>query len=499
MVFAASPLPIVVLDPEGKVRKWSPAAERLFGWRETEVLGADLPFATEESGDALRGLQARVLGGETVLGAPVSRCCTKAGTPVSFLLSASPWHAADGSVIGLCCQCLDITKDMELEHHLRCARRLDDLGLLAAGIAHDLNNTLAPIMLMSPLLRAEVTSAPARSLLDNVDASSRHGAEIVAQVQTFAQTSNVEAVPMQTRHLLREAVMLVQATFPRSIRLKTDLPRDLHLVLGSATQLHQALLSLCVNAREAMPAGGTLTLAGRNAVLDDAQARTHPEAKPGPYVVWSIEDTGAGIPPEHRERIFEPYFTTKPAGHGAGLGLPTARRIIRSHGGFIEVRSTPGQGALFQVFLPSLSPIPTPRLARQEATADPGHGECVLIVDSEEEMRQPLRLTLERSGYQLLVARDGLEALTLFKWRRAEVRLVVTEALLPRLSGLRLVEALRTLAPAIRIVLMTGTSDPATRAQIDLLKVNGFLEKPFTSPSLLATIRAALAEPTEAP
>jgi len=491
-LFAASPVAIILMDTASRVRLWSPAAERIFGWSAAEVLGGEWPFpAAEDHGESRRRWE-RVQRGETIQGEQLTNRRRKDGVAVSLLLSAAPVWGPAGSITGILAMHLDITEKLDLESHLQRAQRLESIGHLASGIAHDLNNVLALIMLAAPLLRNQLSSPAGRSLLDTVEISSRRGAEIVKQVLTFARGTDTEKGPIQTRHLLREMAQMIQETFPKSIRLKTNLPRDLHLVNGNATQLHQVLLNLCINARDAMPHGGVLTLAAHNATLDPGFAQAHPEAKPGPHVVWTIVDTGIGIASESLGRIFDPYYTTKEAGKGTGLGLSNVRSIVTHHGGFIQVQSAVGQGACFEIHFPAIPDPPPAEAGPAEVALPCGQGEWILVVDDEENIRQPTRLTLEQYGYQVLLASDGFEGLTLFRWRQHDVRLVLTDVAMPRMSGLRLLEAIRQFAPEVRKVVMTGVADPATMAEVDRLQTDGFLAKPFDAARLLQTIRAAL-------
>jgi len=384
-----------------------------------------------------------------------------------------------------------------IESRLLRAEQVENIGHLAAGIAHDLNNALAPVMLVAPLLRAEITTAAGHSLVDLAETSARHGREVVKQVLAFASPTDAEQSTIQSRHLAREIVQLAQESWPAQIRLKANLPRDLQPVNGNATALHYALLQLCLHARDAMPLGGVLTLAGQNAQLEEPTARPHPGVVPGPYVLWTIAHTGASLPPEELGRIFEPYGLAGAAGKASGTALFTVARIVQRHGGFIEAHNGEGSGLQFKLWLPAAraSGARTPEPAHPAAPR--GNGECILVVDDEESVRQPVRLTLEGWGYRVLNAADGMEALGVFNGRHADVRLVLTDVMMPRLGGLRLVEAVHQIAPGLPTILMTGVSDDSTRADARRLRVSGFLAKPFERGQLLEAIHTALAATPE--
>ena len=309
----------------------------------------------------------------------------------------------------------DITEKKQLETQYLRAQRLENIGALASGIAHDLNNVLAPILMGAPLLQEMVKDAKMRHLLKTMETSAQRGAAIVKQVLTFAHGVEGERVPLQPRHLFAEMEGLAAETFPKSIRVEFDAPADLWRVLGDVTQLHQVLLNLCINARDAMPGGGVLTLKAANVVLSREAAEKMPGAQPGSYVCLRITDTGTGIPPEIEAKIFEPFFTTKGVGKGTGLGLSTVRGIVRNHGGFIRVASKIGQGTTFELYLPATK---AEQVAVKKDSAAPwphALGEGILLVDDEAAVREVARQALMEFGYRVITAGRGVEALRIFQ------------------------------------------------------------------------------------
>jgi len=276
---------------------------------------------------------------------------------VRWLLTTKvPWHDAAGNIIGLVGIGRDITEKKHLEEQFLRAQRLESIGRLATGIAHDLNNILAPILISTTLLRQKVQDDEALEMLTRVEASAKRGADIVRQVLGFGRGLDGHRMPVNPQLLIKDVIHIITETFSKSIQVETAVAPDAGFVSGDVTQLHQVLLNLCVNARDAMPKGGKLTLRVCNVVADAHFTSRNPEAKSMAYVLFEVTDTGHGVPPEVRDRIFEPFFTTKELGKGTGLGLSTTLSIVKSHGGFIAVESEPEKGSSFQVYLPGMSP-----------------------------------------------------------------------------------------------------------------------------------------------
>jgi CheY-like chemotaxis protein len=329
-------------------------------------------------------------------------------------------------------------------------------------------------------------------MLNTMGACAHRGGNIIRQLLTFARGKPGARVPLPVRHLLDEMDKIVRETFPRNIRVKVDAQRNLWLALGDATQIHQALMNLCVNARDAMADGGTLTLAAGNTTLDETFVAATPEARPGPYLCLSVADTGAGIPPENLDRIFDPFFTTKEIGKGTGLGLPTVLGILRGHGGFVRVHSRVGSGTTFELFLPA-SPAAPAAPTTERATPPPrGADELILVADDEAIVRAVVQRTLEKHGYRVVSAAEGAEALALFTQRRAEIKAVLTDLMMPGMDGAALVQALRQLDADLPILGMTGLSERPSIKGLDNLNLPVVLTKPFAGIDLLAALQKTL-------
>jgi PAS domain S-box-containing protein len=384
----------------------------------------------------------------------------------------------------------DVTGRKLAESQLLRTQRLESIGTLASGVAHDLNNALAPILMASELLRLEFPATATR-YLELIQAGAKRGADMVKQLLTFAKGAEGERLLVQPRHLFKEMETLLKGTFPKNIELRVHHAKDLQTILGDATQLHQVLLNLCVNARDAMPEGGTLTLEGENQELDATFARTVPEAKPGPHVVLRVKDTGTGILPEVLDRIFDPFFSTKGPDKGTGLGLATALGIVKSHGGFIQVCSNPGQGAIFAVYLPAygLGAEDAALLNKTEITFR-GHGETILVVDDEVTVRKVLRAVLVKLNFKVLTASDGATALFQVSEHRSELRAVITDLHMPHMDGLSFVRVLKGRLPQAGIIVASGRVDEPEADAFKKLGVHALLEKPFTQEKLVEALKA---------
>jgi PAS domain S-box-containing protein len=401
---------------------------------------------------------------------------------------AFPVRGANGSITRCVGVAEDITESKKLQEQFYRAQRMEAIGTLAGGIAHDLNNILAPILMAPALLRDSIRSEKECRLLDVVEQSAQRGADVVRQLLTFSRGSGGERVGVLLRPVLNEMIVMMRETFPRNIEIRSGIPLDMPFIMGDSTQLHQVIMNLCVNARDSMAEGGTLSLVANNVQLDAASVAAHPPAKPGSYVAVSIKDSGEGIPPENLERIFEPFFTTKAPTKGTGLGLSTVLGIVRSHHGFIVVTSKVGSGTTFTVYLPT---APKAIVAPVVDTGDGlrrANGELILVVDDEKLIRTATRLVLEGHGYRVLTADDGAEGLATFVANRGDVRLVLTDLMMPVMGGVSLLRAIHVLDPKVRMLATSGLTDQDSQAKLEDLGVDGIVAKPCDASELLRTI-----------
>lgn len=385
----------------------------------------------------------------------------------------------------------EIAQREQAEAHLLRAQRIESVGTLASGIAHDLNNMLSPILMSAELLRGNL-SEDSEKLVRVIEASAERAAEVVKQVLTFARGVEGERVLLQPRHLLREIVNVASETFPRNIRIKCDLPKDMACLEGDATQLHQVIMNLCVNARDAMPDGGTLCIEAGIVDLDAQYASMTAGACAGRYFRLRISDTGTGIPPEILGKIFDPFFTTKPLGKGTGLGLSTTIGIVESHKGFLNVRSQIEKGTTFEVFLPVAEEGSASIPNVKEIPAEPGRAETILVVDDESAIRTMTAAVLGKFGFTVLVAADGAEAVSIYAQRGAEISVVLTDVMMPVVDGVALCRVLRKINPSVSIIVATGYAEASRTQDLRSLGVHAVLSKPFSTATLIAALDEAI-------
>ncbi|WP_158277425.1 PAS domain S-box protein [Opitutus sp. ER46] len=388
----------------------------------------------------------------------------------------------------------DITDRKTLESQFLRSQRIEAIGTLSSGIAHDLNNILAPALMLGPALRSKLTSPDDLALLDIVERGALRGASIIRQLLTFSRGIEGQRGLVNARHLLREMAGIMRETFPRDITVAEHAPADLWPVTGDATQLHQVLMNLTVNARDAMPNGGKLTLTAENTLLEAGGFTVHVKGKPGPYVLLTVADTGAGIPQGDLDRIFEPFYTTKDVGKGTGLGLSTVLGIVKSHEGFVTVYSELGRGSVFKVYLPA-APQATETTASAPDSIPRGRGELVLVVDDEAAIRLTLQRLLEMHGYEVAVAANGNEGVATFLAQRERVQALITDIMMPEMNGVVLIRALRALEPNLKVIAMSGLQDTVRRDELSQLGVTEILSKPALPRHILEALHRQLAPP----
>lgn len=384
----------------------------------------------------------------------------------------------------------NVTERKQLERQLLRSQRMESLGTLASGIAHDLNNVLTPILISVQLLAMKHQDKQSQQWLELLENNTKRGADLIRQVMLFVRGMEGNHILIQPAHLITQIKQMVEETFPKSISISTEIGSDLWAVSGDETQLHQVLVNLCVNARDAMPNGGLLKLSVQNLVVDASYAQTHIDAKIGSYVLLTVSDTGTGISSQVIDRIFEPFFTTKEFGQGTGLGLSTAIGIIKSHGGFITVSSTLNQGTKFKVFLPAI--VPPTTTSEEDLEFPAGNGETILIVDDEAAIREITQNSLEAYGYQTLTASNGMEAVSLYMQHPQEINVVMIDMMMPTMDGPMAIRTLKAINPQVKIVAVSGLITGDKLSELTGGDVHAFLTKPFTAKDLLMTLNQVL-------
>ena len=484
---------ILVCDLNFQVLYWNKGAEHIYGWPSDDAFGRKL------SDILCAGDSEHIRQAEDALRAAdewktESRHTTRTGEKI---IVESRWTLVrndKGAPDYYFVTNTDITEQKRTEEHLFRAQRMESIGTLAGGIAHDLNNILSPIMMAVDMLRLNDPDPEAARWLSMIKENAERGADLVKQVLTFARGMTGERITVQVKHIIKDLVGVFGETMPKSISVKYDIAPDLWTISADPTQIHQILMNVCINARDAMPSGGTLTIKAKNVSIDENYARMNIDAEPGNFVLLTVSDTGMGMTTDVVKRIFDPFFTTKEIGKGTGLGLATTMTIVRSHGGFINVYSEPKKGTRFSIYLPSAE-ASTEQAAPQEKDKLPrGNGELILIVDDEENIRKVAEATLAKFGYRAITAVDGTDALAVYSQQSKDIAAVLTDMAMPYMDGTALIRALKKMDPEIKVVAMSGLTSEGTTAELTSLNVNGFLGKPFSAETLLTLLAEILGE-----
>jgi len=480
---------IIVRDMEGLIQFWSKGAERLYGFRSDEVLGKksdELLYGgkTAKYDEALNAVLARgEWSGEL-------EQVTKEGRKVAVQTRWTLVRDEPGNPKSILAINTDVTEKKKIEAQFLRAQRMESIGTLAGGVAHDLNNILSPIMMAIDILR-EVTDAEQKKyILDTIDKSAQRGSEIIRQILSFSRGMDGQRIEVQPKHLVKDMEHIIRNTFPKNIRLEIDFPPEPWTILGDPTQIHQILLNLCVNARDAMPEGGQLAISVENRAIDEHYIATNPNAKVGDHVCICVTDTGTGMPASIIEKIFDPFFTTKEMGMGTGLGLSTVMAIVKSHGGFLNVYSEPGKGTTFRIYLPATSTGAESTGEAEQPVLPRGHGETVLIIDDETSILTITSQTLEAFGYRVLTADNGAAAIAVYAQHMRETAVVLTDMMMPVMDGAATIHALLKINPGVKIIAASGLNENAGRSTNAGIK--HFLAKPYTAAALLKMIRAVL-------
>src|SRR5262247_3806115 len=458
---------IITVDENQRIVLFNAAAERMFRCPAKDALGHSLDrFIPDRFRQAHRE-HIRVFGETNVTQRTMGKMRPLFGLrsdgeefPIESSISqiSSDGHKLFTAIVR------DISEKRRLEAQFLRAQRMESIGTLAGSIAHDLNNVLSPILTAVELLQMRLNDESSQRLLNILHTNAVRGGEMIKQVLSFARGVEGEHIPLQPGRLIKEIIKILADTMPKSIEITFSIEPDLWGVSGDATQLHQVLMNLCVNARDAMPNGGRLRIEAENIEIDEHYARMNVESKPGKYVSVTVVDTGIGIPEQNLTKIFDPFFTTKEQGHGTGLGLSTVAGIVRSHGGFVNVYSEVGRGAQFKVYLPAIESARAAPAKPSRRDLPMGDGELILVIDDENAIREVARETLDAFGYRVVLAGDGAEAMAVFATQKNEVKLVITDMMMPYMDGPATIRALRRLAPEAPIIATSGLKAEDTLA-----------------------------------
>lgn len=483
---------ILVCDLNYQILFWNKGAENIYGWKTQEILGKDLSRAVYQSDNSDIQKISKILETEDEFQTETVNY-TKNGRRISVVSRWTLVRNDQGMPDYILLLNSDISELKQVQDQFYRAQRIESIGTLAGGIAHDLNNVLSPILMAVEMLQTdEEIEKAGEPWLSIIKENTTRGADLIRQVLTFARGVEGERVNVQLRHLIKDLINVLGETLPKTIAVKYDIEPELNLVSCDPTQIHQVLMNLAVNARDAMISGGSLTIKARNTLIDENYARMNIEAKPGNYVLLTVEDTGEGMPKDVQNRIWDPFYTTKEVGKGTGLGLSTALSIVKSHDGFINVYSEPNKGTKFSIYLPASETSVEKAENTQSLLYTKGSGEIILVVDDEANIRQITTATLEKYGYKTLTAADGTEAIAVYT-QNEKIDIVITDMSMPYMDGAATIRALRKINPKLKIISASGLTNLQKTGGKNL-NTNAFLLKPFTAEKLLTTIAEVLAK-----
>ncbi|WAL61379.1 hybrid sensor histidine kinase/response regulator [Thermocoleostomius sinensis] len=482
---------ILVRDLDNKILFWNKGAERLYGWKAGEALGKNVSQLLYQSASSqFQKAQTQLMQQGEWYGE--LNHVTRDGKAIVVISRWTLMRDERNQPKSILVVSTDVTEKKQLEAQFLRAQRMESIGTLASGIAHDLNNILTPILANAQLLQMRLKNLDDRSqrMLKTIETNTKRGALLVQQVLSFARGVEGKHTVLQIKHIIREVQQVVEQTFPKFITIQTEVSKDLWTVTGNSTQLHQVLMNLCVNARDAMPEGGILKITAENFFINEAYARMNLEAKVGAYILVTVSDQGIGISPEIIDRIFEPFFTTKEIGKGTGLGLSTAIGIIKSHGGFVTVASSVGKGTQFKLFLPAMNVMEPVEVLDQRIPS--GHGELILVVDDEFAIREVCQLALEAYDYRVLIAEDGIQAVAHYIAHKSEIHLVLVDMMMPAMDGATTIRTLQKINPHVKIIAASGLTSSDQIAIAAQLGVQTFLPKPYTAEELVKLVTNVL-------
>lgn len=487
---------IIIIDAAGTIQLFNRAAEQMFGYTAIEVIGRNvkvlMPAPFDKEHDCYlenyfaTGVK-RIIGiGREVV------ALRRDGSTFPVELAVGEVH--DRPNLRFVGFVRDISEKKQLERRSLRAQRLESIGTLVGGIAHDLNNVLTPILMSIRLLQKPQSAEVRDELLATAQASVERGTALIKQLLTFAGGSDANKSALLLTDTIREVRSLLEHTVPKSIAIDVHIPNDIWPILGDATQLAQIVMNFCVNARDAMPNGGTLTIAAANVSANQPLPCLPTNLPSGRYVRLSVADTGTGIHPDVLDKIFDPFFTTKEFGRGTGLGLSTALGIVRGHNGGINVYSELGFGTRITVYLPAIGQDSANEQA-QRATATPeGRGETILLVDDEEPIRIAARHVLQSAGYHVITAVDGAEAIEKYRIHAASIRAVILDLMMPNLDGAATLVELGKLNPLLPVITASGLRPNDRAIGQAMIRPRAFLQKPYSDEELLTTLAEVLSE-----
>ena len=489
--FNRTNIPLFVCDSQGDIMTMNTSFKELIGWNETngelQINFFDclaLSAARRETFKKLFGRCGFFQNLETQMKRLDNQILT-------VLFTITPIRNYENTICGYEGMIQDITEKRELEDQLIQAQKIGVLGSLAGGIAHDFNNLIGGIMGCASLVKSNMEqTSPHYDDIQTILSASQKAAELTQQLLTFSRKEKNNIKPLDLNDLIAEILNLLSRTIPKSIRIFSNLHRNLPLIQADATRVQQALMNICINARDAMPDGGTLSISTDQVILK-SMLRTKPSIKPGHYVVIHIQDTGAGMNEKTLQHIFEPYFTTKQAQHG-GLGMAIVFDVLGSHGGGVAVESQVNIGTIFKIYFPVSCDQAMKPCIHETLAGFPRGQETLLIVDDEELIRNMGKRMLEKFGYRVFIASSGREAINILKEESNKIDLMILDMIMPDMDGRETFKHLKEINPDIKVLVTTGYHGNSQDGQFSMDDFNGYLEKPFMTGQLLKTVRMIL-------
>jgi len=513
---ASTQVSIVMTDLQGVIQVFNSGAERILGWKSEELVGRETPLLwhdpveLEAHRKALEAKGVKLKDAFSVIshlarGNRMERnrwsWFTRSGER-RLVEEVGTWvKDASGQSKGYLGIALDITEQVAAEailrskeEQLRQSQKMEAIGQLAGGVAHDFNNMLAAILGSAEIMAESIPEDDEKTRMVNVIVkASQRAADLTSKLLSFSRKGKLISTPLDLHRVVHDTVLLLERSIDRRIEIQLELEAPNPLVIGDPSQLENALLNLCINARDAMPEGGVLRVATQRVPLDEAFCRALVgfSLEPGAYVRLTVEDSGHGIPPEIRDRIFEPFFTTKPTGKGTGLGLAAVYGIVKDHRGLIQVDSAPGQGTAFNIYLPLEESALLPSESKPSLPTRLGGG-SVLVIEDEEVVRSTASMLLQNLGYDVILAADGLEGIRCFQANRARIRLVLLDMVMPGISGKETAQRLATIDPSVPIIITSGFSMELCASELLNEGIHGFLHKPYGRAELAKALLSSL-------
>lgn len=483
---------IIATDLEHRITYWNARAEEIYGWPGSEAVNRRLEeLHLHADPGRFASARAKLNASGEWRGEFIVR--SRDGRTLQVESTWSLVLGADGRPRSILFIDTDVTDRRRMEAQLHRAERMESIGMLAGGVAHDLNNALAPILMAAELLREHVTDPEDRRFVNSIEASAQHGAALVQQLLAFARGSEGQRTSVDVPALLADVRTLLGSTLAKDIELSVETVGTPWPIMAEVTKIKQVLINLCLNARDAMPEGGRIEILAGNTTIGGRHVLSQPGAQPGSYLRIAVRDTGTGIPPEVLGRIFDPFFTTKPAGKGTGLGLSMVAGIIKSHGGFVNVESHVGQGTLFELYFPVRDPAPGTPSGSASPLVTKGRGESILLVDDDPAVCEVFKAVLEHAGYGVMAVGNGSAALAEFDRRPGAFAVVITDIMMPGMNGGEVIRALRARHPRQPVLAISGLMDPEKQAGLrELDPPVECLAKPILPEKLLLALRRVI-------